>query len=74
MNKFIHALYGFYSNDVYYIYYTDTNSIYIANRHWDKLNKAGLVGKNLPQGKNYKDGAFFYGLLLAPKKILPNYE
>ena len=32
------------------------------------MNKAGLVGKNLLQGKNdYKDGGIFYGLFLAPK-------
>ena len=65
MNNFIHAIDGFYSNDVYY---TDTDSLYIENKHWDKLNKAGLVGKNLLQGKNdNKDGGFFYGLFPAPK-------
>ena len=65
MNNFIHAINGFYTNDVYY---TDTDSLYIENKHWDKLDKAGLVGKNLLQGKNdYKDGSIFYGLFLAPK-------
>ena len=65
MNNFIHAINGFYTNDVYY---TDTDSLYIENRHWDKLDKAGLVGKELLQGKNdYKDGGIFYGLFLAPK-------
>ena len=65
MNNFIHSIDGFYTNDVYY---TDTDSIYIENKHWDKLYKAGLVGKNLFQGKNdYKDGGIFYGLFLAPK-------
>ena len=65
MNNFIHAINGFYTND---IYYTDTDSLYIENKHWDKLEKAGLVGKNLLQGKNdYKDGGIFYGLFLAPK-------
>ena len=65
MNNFIHAINGFYTNDVYY---TDTEAIYIASKHWDKLDKAGLVGKNLLQGKNdYKDGGIFYGLFLAPK-------
>ena len=64
-NIFSNALDGFYSNDVYY---TDTDSLYIENKHWDKLNKAGLVGKNLLQGKNdYKDGGIFYGLFTAPK-------
>ena len=65
MNNFIHAIDGFYSNDVYY---TDTDSLYIENKHWEKLDKAGLVGKSLLQGKNdYKDGGIFYGLFLAPK-------
>ena len=65
MNNFIHAINGFYTNDVYY---TDTDSLYIENKHWDKLDKAGLVGKNLLQGKNdYKDGGIFYGLFLAPQ-------
>ena len=67
MINFIHAIGGFYSNDVYY---TETDSSYTENKHWDKLNKAGLVVKNLLQGKNdYKDGGIFYGLFLAPKKI-----
>ena len=65
MNNFINAIDGFYLNDVYY---TDTDSLYIENKHWDKLNKAGLVGKNLLQGKkDYKDRGIFYGLFLAPK-------
>ena len=33
MNNFIHAIGGFYTNDVYY---TDTDSLYIENKHWDK--------------------------------------
>ena len=42
--------------------------LYIENKHWDKLDKAGLVGKNLLQGKNdYKDEGIFNGLFLAPK-------
>ena len=65
MNNFIHAINGFYTND---LYYTDTDSLYIENKHWDKLQKAGLVGKNLLQGKNdYKDGGIFYALFLALK-------
>ena len=48
INNFIHAINGFYRNDVYY---TDTNSLYIENKHWDKLDKAGLVGKRLLQGQ-----------------------
>ena len=50
------------------VYYTDCDSLYIENKHWNKLAEAGLVGKNLLQGKNdYKDGGIFYGLFLAPK-------
>ena len=66
MNNFIHAIDGFYTNDVFY---TDTDSLYIESKHWDKLNKAGLVGKNLLQGKNDygPDSGIFYGLFLAPK-------
>ena len=46
MTNFIHAINGFYTNDVYY---TDTDSLYIENKHCDKLDKARLVGKNLLQ-------------------------
>ena len=57
MNNFIHAIDGFSSNDVYY---TDCDSLYMENKHWDKLDKAGLVVENLLQGKNdYKDGGLF---------------
>ena len=65
MNNFIHAIDGFYTNDVYY---TDTDSLYIENKHWEKLDKAGLFGKGLLQGKNdYGNGGIFYGLFLEPK-------
>ena len=65
MNNFIHAINGFYTKDVYY---TDTDSLYTENKHWEKLDKAGLVGKNILQRKNdFKDGGMFYGMFLAPK-------
>ena len=65
MKNFIHAINGVYTTDVYY---TDCGSLYLESKHWDKLDKAGLVGKNLLQGKNdYKDGGLFYALFLAPK-------
>ena len=65
MNNFIHAIDGFYSNDVYY---TDCDSLYIEDKHWNKLKEKNLFGKNLCQGKNdYKDGGIFYGLFLALK-------
>ena len=57
MIKFIHAFDGFYTND---LYSEDTDSMYIENKHCDKVDKAGLVGKNLLQGKiDYKDGGTF---------------
>ena len=65
MNNFIHAINGFHTSDVFY---GDTDSLYIENKHWHKLDKASLVAKALLQGKNgYKDGGIFYGLFLAPK-------
>ena len=69
MNNFIHAINGFYTNDVCY---TDTDSLHIENKHWDKLDKPGLFGKNLLQGKNDygPNSGIFYALFLAPKKIL----
>ena len=42
-NNFIHALKGFYTIDVYY---RDTDQLYLKNKHWEKLDKAGLFGKN----------------------------
>ena len=72
MNNFIHAINGFYTSDDYY---TDTDSLYIENKHWDKLDNAGLVGKKLPQGKNeYKDGGILLRIVSSSKKILFNYK
>ena len=65
MNNFIHAINGFYTID---LYYEDTDSMYMENKYWDKLDKAGLFGKNLLQSKrDYKDSCIFYGVFLAPK-------
>ena len=65
MNNFIHAIVGFCTKDVYY---TDTDSLYFKNKHWDKLDKARLFGKNLLQGKNEdKDGGIWFGFFLALK-------
>ena len=72
MNKFIHAINGFYTNDVHY---TDTDKLYIENKHWDKLDQTGLEGKNRLQDKNdYNESGIWYGLFLATKEILFNYE
>ena len=49
MNNFKHAFNGFFTSDVYY---GDTESLYFGNKHWEKLDEAGLVGENLLQGKN----------------------
>ena len=73
MNNFIHAIVGFYTNDVFY---TDTDSLYFENKHWDKLKEKNLVGKNLFQGKDdYGDGGIFYALFFcAENKIFFNYN
>ena len=64
MKNFIRAI-GFKTNDKHY---QDTDSLYIESKHWDELNRAGIFGKKLLQGKNdYKDGGTFDGLFLAPK-------
>ena len=49
MNTFILVINGFYTNGVYY---TDTDSFFIENKPWDKLEKAKLIRKKLKQGKN----------------------
>ena len=60
LNNFIHAIRSFYTNDVYY---TDTDSFYSENKHWDELDKTGLVGKRRLRGKNdYKEEGIWYGL------------
>ena len=65
MNIFLQAINGFYTNDVYY---EDTDSMNIENKHWNNLQKTGLVVKNRLRGKNdYKDAGIWYGLFLAPK-------
>ena len=65
MNNIIQAIKRFCTND---LYYTDTDSFYSQIKHWDKLDKAALVGKNFSSGKiDYKEGGVFYGFFLAPK-------
>ena len=57
MNKFIHAIERFH---YYGVYYTDADSFSIENKHWDKLDKTELVGKNQLQGKiDYEDGGIW---------------
>ena len=55
----------FKTNDVYY---GNTDSLYIENKHWKILGELGLVGKNMFQGKNYyKSGSIWCSLFLAHK-------
>ena len=49
VKEFIHDFNEIYTND---LYYTDTDSLYIENKHSDKSDKTGLVGKALIQRKN----------------------
>ena len=66
MNNFLREINSFYNSS---IYYGDTDCLKIEKKHWDVLDKAGLVGDILCQGKNdYKSGGIFYGLYIAPKK------
>ena len=65
MNNFIREINGFYNNN---LCYTDCDSLYVEKKHWDVLDKANLVGKNLCQGKNdYDTVGIYYALFLAPK-------
>ena len=65
MNNFILAVDGIKKPN---IYYSDTDSIYVHLKHFEKLNNSGYVGNKLSQGKNdYVNGGIIYGLYLAPK-------
>ena len=66
MSNLIHPISRFFTIDVYW---GDTDSIFLENKHWENLDKARLVSKALLQCKNaYKEGGIFNGLFLAPKK------
>ena len=52
MNNFVRVIDGFKTNNVYY---QDTDSLYIERKHWNELDKFGLVGSDLLQGKNDYD-------------------
>ena len=49
MNIFIHVFIGFHAN---HSDYTDTDSLCFENKHWDKLEAAGLVGNIFLQETN----------------------
>ena len=62
-SKFVHEIYGFYSNK---IHYQDTDCLFNHMDHYEKLKKTGYIGNNLGQRKKeYGDGGSFYGLFLA---------
>ena len=72
MSDFIRKIAGFYTSN---ISYSETDSLFIEGKYWVVLDKASLEGGLLCQAKNYsKTGGIFYGLYLAPKKILFNYS
>ena len=57
LNNSIRELDGFYNNSKFY---SDTDSLYDEKKHWDVLDKAKLIEKELCQGKNdYKSGGVF---------------
>jgi len=65
MNNFILEINGFKEK---YIHYTDTDSIYISNELFNKLDAAGYVGGELCQGKNdYGNGGIIFAMFIAPK-------
>ena len=65
MNNFIRPIDGFKSNDVYY---HDSVSLFIGNKHWDDFKKARLFVKKCLQGRKdcRIDCGIFFGLFLAP--------
>ena len=71
MNNFIHDTTGFFTNDVYY---TDTKRLHIKKKRWNNLDKAGIFGKTLLQGKNdYRDGGVSMVFFSSQNDLLFNY-
>ena len=65
MNDVFREIDAFYNN---VIYYTDTDSGFIHEKYWNKLDEKGYVGKKLGEGKNdYGDSGILYAWFLAPK-------
>ena len=65
MNDVFREIDGFYSKN---LYYGDTDSCYIHEKHWSTLIDKGFVGKSLALDKNdYGDSGIFYAWFLAPK-------
>lgn len=67
MNDFIHAIDGF---NTFQVWYTDTDSLYINEESYYKLQGLGYVGNELGQGKNdNKGGAFISMAIFAGPKM-----
>ena len=66
MNNVTREIDGFYST---VIYYGDTDSAYIHEKHCSTLVDNGFVGKPLTPGENnYSKAGIFYDWFLTPKK------
>ena len=70
MKSFVLAIDRLYTND---LYYEDTDSMYIEKKHWEKLDKAGLVGKNRLQCKDDYKRYLVCSLFSSKIKKLFNY-
>jgi DNA polymerase type B, organellar and viral len=67
MNRYIYALDGFYNHTIIYM---DTDSVYILEKDYPLLVKAGLVGKELGQCKNdYGEGEVIEEFYSLGKKL-----
>ncbi len=65
MNKFIECIDGFKNP---YVYYGDTDSLYISGDNFELLKQHDYVGNDLGKGKNdYENGGIIWGLFLSPK-------
>ena len=67
MNNFLHAIDGFFTIDVYY---TDTDSLYIANTHWYKLDEAGFLVKISYKVKTIIKMHVLVGSIFSSKKVI----
>jgi DNA polymerase elongation subunit (family B) len=67
MNRYIHALNGFYDHKILYM---DTDSTYILQKDYHLLEEAGLVGDELGQCKNdYGEGMVIEQFFCTGKKM-----
>ena len=65
MKNFTHSVFRIYTSD---LSHTDTDSLGIESKHWDKIDEAGWNGNNFLQGKLIKKMLELgFVLFLAPK-------